>query len=60
MRGKAYEIEDEVAQDGEVMGGVLGTSTHLIIAEDDIHAPMQAVFDAPVQPDSAVHALGVG
>jgi hypothetical protein len=32
----------------EVMSGVAGAGTHLIVGEDDIQAPMQAVLDSPV------------
>ena len=38
-------------EDGEVMGGVPVPATHLVVGEGDVHAPMQAVFDAPVGAD---------
>ena len=41
-------IESELPQDGEVMGSVIGSDTHLVIVERHIHAPVQAIFDAPM------------
>ena len=42
------EVEGDVFQDGKIVSGVAGTGAHLIIGEDDIHAPMQAIFNCPV------------
>ena len=45
---EANEVEREVLEDGEVMGGVSGPGAHLIVGESHIHAPMQAVLDRPM------------
>ncbi len=44
---QAQEIERQVAQDGEVLGRVVGASTHLIVAEEDVEAPVATVLDPP-------------
>ena len=41
-------IECELSQDCEVMGGVIGSETHLVIVERHIHAPVQAILDTPM------------
>jgi len=46
-----------VFKDGEVVGGMTGTGAHLIVGEDDIHAPMQAVLHGPM---SAYGAARIG
>jgi hypothetical protein len=43
-RINADEVEGDVFEDGKVVGGMTGTGAHLIVGEDDIHAPMQAVL----------------
>ena len=58
--GETQEVQDEVTQDGEVLSGVIGTSAHLVIAKDHVHAPVQTVFDAPVLADGVIHSLCVG
>jgi hypothetical protein len=42
-----------MAQDREVMGGMAGTSAHLIIAKGNVHAPVQPVLHMPVLTHSA-------
>ena len=42
------QVEGNVPKHSQVMSGVAGTGTHLIVGEDDIQAPMQAVLDSPV------------
>ena len=38
---------------------MIGTRARLVVAEDDIHAPVQAVLNAPVLANDAVHSFGV-
>jgi len=38
-RVKADEVQGDVFEHGEVVGGMAGASTHLIVGEDNIHAP---------------------
>ena len=51
-RIEADEVKGDVLEDGEVMCGMLGTGAHLIIGEGDVHAPMQAILDRPMGPNS--------
>jgi len=55
---KAQEVQDELAQDGEILSGMIGTSAHLVVAKDDLPASMQAVFDAPVLAGTASFMRG--
>jgi hypothetical protein len=48
---EAKEVEGELFEDGKVMSGIMGTSAHLVVSEDDIHAPVKAVLDMPVLAD---------
>ena len=59
-RVKADEVQGDVPEHGEVMGGMSGTGAHLIVGEDNIHAPVQAVFDTPVIADCPQEAIGIG
>ena len=43
---------------GHVCGSVIGPRTHQIVMEDDIHDPVQAVFDVPVGANRGGKALG--
>ena len=43
----------------EVMSGMAGARSHLIVAEGDIHAPVQAVLDAPMLAHGLVQARGI-
>ena len=45
-----------MAHDSEVVRGVIGARAHTVVAEDDVHAPMDAVLDAPVLANRAVQA----
>lgn len=57
---KADEIQGDVLENGEVMGCVAGTGTHLVVGESDIHAPVQAVFHRPMRPNRLAQAPGGG
>ena len=37
-----------------------GAGAHLIVCEDNIHAPVQAVFDTPVIADCPQEAISIG
>ena len=39
------EVRGDVFEDSEVIGGMTGAGAHLIIGDDDIHAPVQTVLD---------------
>jgi hypothetical protein len=43
-----------VLKHGEVVGGGLGSGSHLVVVERDIHSPVEAVFDRPV----GAHGVG--
>lgn len=57
--GVANKIECEMAQDGEVVGGMIGTSAHLVIGKDDVHAPMEAGFNGPVLAHGVIELCGI-
>lgn len=52
-------IECKLSQDGEVMGGVIGSQAHLVIVERHIHAPVQAILDAPMLAHSRIDPGGI-
>jgi hypothetical protein len=56
---EAEEVEGELFEDGEVMGGMEGASAHRIVGEDDVRAPVKAVLDVPVLADGGREARGV-
>ena len=41
-------------------GGVIGSCAHRVVAEDDIHAPMEAVLDPPVLANGLIQARSMG
>ena len=43
---------------GSVCGAVIGSQTHQIVMADDIHDPVQPVFDVPVGANRGGKALG--
>ena|GEM_PF-5521568 len=45
---------------GDVVGGMSGASTHLIVGEDNIHTPVQAVLNTPVSAYRPQEAIGIG
>ncbi len=55
----ADEIQDDMTEDGEVMRGVTDAGAHLVIAKDDIHAPVQAVLHPPVLADGMIQSRSV-
>jgi hypothetical protein len=59
-RVQSDEIEGDVSEHGQVVSRCLGTSTHLVVVEGHIHAPVQAVLDGPVRTDGVGNAMGVG
>src|SRR6201981_2937017 len=44
----ADQVEGHVLDGGEIGGSVIGPNAALVIAEDHVHNPMQAVFDGPM------------
>jgi hypothetical protein len=52
-------LRGELFEDGKVMSGVMSTSAHLVVGEDDIHAPVKAVLDMPVLADGGSEAGSV-
>jgi hypothetical protein len=53
------EVEGELFEDGEIMGGMVGMSAHRVVGEDDVPAPVEAVLDVPALPDGGREAEGV-
>ena len=58
-RGEADETQDEVAQDRQVVRGMIGADPHLVVGKSRLHAPVQAVFGTPVHANALIHVLGV-
>jgi hypothetical protein len=48
-----------MTEHGEVLRGVTGTGAHLVIAKDDIHAPVEAVLHPPVLADCVIQVHGI-
>ena len=46
-------------RDGEIVGGMAGAGTHLIVGEGHVHAPVQAVLDAPMRPNRSRQPVGI-
>jgi len=59
-RVKADEVQGDVLERGEIVGGMSGASPHLIVGEDNIHAPVQAVLSHPglKAGDSSIRSWG--
>jgi hypothetical protein len=53
------KIHDEVAQDRQVVRGMIGASPHLVVGRSRLHAPVLTVFDTPVHANALIHGLGV-
>ena len=43
---------------GEVGGRVVGADAAVVISEDHVHDPVQAVFDRPVRADEGAYDMG--
>lgn len=48
---RADEVQDELAQDRQVVGGMLGACPHLLVGKGHMHAAVHASLDPPVQAD---------
>ena len=55
----AQEVEGEVAQGGQIGGGMAGADAALVLAQGDVEHPVEGVFDAPVAADGAGQFGGV-
>ncbi len=53
-----HDVQGHVAQNGEIVGTVSQAAPVLILVHDDVEAPMQAIFDAPVRADDIVESFG--
>ena len=42
------EVEGDVFEQGQVMSGVFAAGAHLVVVEDHVHDPVQAVLHRPV------------
>ena len=47
-----------MAQNGEIVGGVVHAGAGLILVHDDIETPVEAVFDGPMGTDNLGEAFG--
>jgi len=56
---KADEIQGDVFENGEVVGRVTATGTHLVVGKGDVHAPVQAVFNRPMRPNRLQQTRGI-
>lgn len=50
-RGEADVVQDELAQDSQVVSGTIGAYPHLVVAKGHIHAPVQAILGTQAQAD---------
>jgi hypothetical protein len=55
LRGRLLleEIEGELADGGEVLGGVPLAGTGVVLSKGDVEDPVELVLDSPVGPDGA-------
>ena len=55
LRGRLLleEVERELADGGEVLGGVGLPGAGVVLAEGDVEDPVELVLDSPVGPDGA-------
>ena len=42
------QVQRKMLDDGHVVSGMVGSGAHLVISENDIHAPVQVVLDGPM------------
>jgi len=49
-------VDGEVPDDGHIFGAMSGSEARLVLFEDDVEDPVEAVFDAPM----AAHGVGGG
>jgi hypothetical protein len=54
----AHDVESHVSQDCQVFWGFIESGAGLILAEHDVEAPVEAVFDAPMGADDLGKAGG--
>lgn len=45
------QVEGDMAQYGEVLGGIAGSDPALILMKREVQDPMNGVFDPPMAPD---------
>lgn len=48
-------LQSNVLQDGEIVSGMAGTGTHLVVGEGDVYAPVQADLDSKPRPRSSAN-----
>lgn len=54
------EVQDDMAHDGEVVGGAEGPHPRLVLVELDVEAPADAVFHLLIAANGSRDALGIG
>src|SRR5215831_17107019 len=54
----SHDVESHVAQDGEIVGSVVEAISGLILIHNDVEAPMESIFDAPMGTHDIGEALG--
>src|SRR5215467_10289692 len=54
----SHDIESHVAQDGEIVGSIVEAISGLILVHNDVEAPMEPIFDAPMGTHYIREALG--
>jgi hypothetical protein len=59
-RRVANAIKGEMAQDGEVLRDMIGPGAHLVVGEDNVHAPMEAGFNGPVLAHGVTQLCAIG
>src|SRR5437763_13596257 len=53
------QVEGDMFEHRKVMGCVTSAGTHLIVLEDHIHTPVQAILNRPVSAYRLTDALGI-
>lgn len=59
-RVESDQVEGDVFEDGEVMGGMAGTGPHLVIGKGDVHAPVQLILHGPMALHGLCQAFCIG
>ena len=59
-RVESDQVEGDVFEDGEVMGGMAGTGPHLVIGKGDVHAPVQLILHGPMASHGLCQAFCIG
>jgi hypothetical protein len=54
-----YQIESDMTQNRQIMGGMTNTNTRSIFAESGVKHPIYAIFDPPMTADGTSKSLSI-